>query len=463
MSDTVPDPGSTGPASETVPDPVTVSPDPDPDPDPVSVSVSGPGSIAGPDTVAAAVVTAVGIGADGWEGLSPAARRELHAAEVLMGGVRQLALIPASAAERVAWPSPLLPALPALITSHRGRRICVLASGDPMFHGIGTTLVRLLGADRVRVLSHPSAVSLACARLGWAVDQVEVVSLVARPVESLHTAIHAGRRVLILSADGRTPARIAELLTTRGYGESPMTVLERLGGSEERVIAGTASGWSLPVAHDLNVVAVECRADAGTVPLPCLPGLPDEAFEHDGQLTKSEVRAVTLSRLAPVPGELLWDVGAGAGSIGIEWMRAHPANRAVAVENHPERAARIARNASKLGVPGLKVVTGAAPAALAGLERPDAVFVGGGVTAAGVVEACWEALRPGGRLVANAVTIESETVLASRYGELGGDLIRLAVGRAAPVGGFTGWRPMMPVTIWTAVKPFPRTPGSDGA
>ncbi|MFC7642034.1 precorrin-6y C5,15-methyltransferase (decarboxylating) subunit CbiE [Streptosporangium lutulentum] len=379
-----------------------------------------------------------------------------------MGSARQLALVPEPAAERVAWPSPLLPALPALIASHRGRRVCVLASGDPMFHGIGTTLVRLLGADRVRVLPHPSAVSLACARLGWAADRVEVVSLVARPVESLHTAIHAGRRVLVLSADGRTPARVAELLTARGYGGSPMTVLERLGGAEERVISGTAGHWSPPVTHDLNVVAVECRADAGAVPLPCVPGLPDEAFEHDGQLTKSEVRAVTLSRLAPAPGELLWDVGAGAGSIGIEWMRAHPSNRAVAVENHPERAARIARNASTLGVPGLKVVTGAAPAALAGLEEPDAVFIGGGATAAGMVDVCWEALRPGGRLVANAVTVESETVLASRYGELGGDLVRLAVGRAAPVGGFTGWRSMMPVTIWTVVKPFPRTPDGDG-
>ncbi|MER5323912.1 precorrin-6y C5,15-methyltransferase (decarboxylating) subunit CbiE [Streptosporangium roseum] len=400
------------------------------------------------------LVMVVGIGADGWAGLSAAARRELHAAEVLMGSARQLALVPEPTAERVAWPSPMLPALPALIASHRGRRVCVLASGDPMFHGIGTTLVRLLGTDRVRVLPHPSSASLACARLGWAVDRVEVVSVVTRPVESVHAAVHEGRRVLVLSADGRTPARVAALLAARGYGGSTMTVLERLGGAEERVISGTAGGWSLPVAHDLNVVAVECRADAGTVPLPCVPGLPDEAFEHDGQLTKREVRAVTLSRLAPVPGELLWDVGAGAGSIAIEWMRGHPANRAVAVESHPERAARISRNATGLGVPGLHVVTGPAPAALAGLEPPDAVFIGGGVTVPGVVEECWEALRPGGRLVANAVTVESEAVLASWHGELGGDLVRLAVSRAAPVGGFTGWRPMMPVTTWTAIKPM---------
>ncbi|MEU8384284.1 precorrin-6y C5,15-methyltransferase (decarboxylating) subunit CbiE [Streptosporangium sp. NPDC048865] len=359
-----------------------------------------------------------------------------------------------SSAERVVWPSPLLPALPGLIAARRGRRVCVLASGDPMFHGIGTTLVRLLGADRVRVLPHPSSVSLACARLGWAADRVEVVSLVTRPVETLHPVVHDGRRVLVLSADGRTPARVAGLLAARGYGASSMTVLERLGGAGERALSGTAATWSPPVTHDLNVVAVECRADAGTVPLPRLPGLPDEAYEHDGQLTKSEVRAVTLSRLAPVPGELLWDVGAGAGSIGIEWMRAHPDNRAVAVESHPERAAGVARNAAALGVPGLDVVTGAAPAALAGLARPDAVFVGGGVTVPGMVEACWKALRPGGRLVANAVTVESEAVLARWHGRLGGGMVRLAVSRAAPVGGFTGWRPMMPVTIWTAVKPL---------
>ncbi|GGT01535.1 precorrin-6Y C(5,15)-methyltransferase [decarboxylating] [Planobispora rosea] len=398
-------------------------------------------------------VAVVGIGADGWSGLSQTARRELHAAEVLMGSARQLALVPEPTAERVVWPSPLLPELPGLLEAHRGRRICVLASGDPMFHGIGTTLVRLLGPGRVRVLPHPSSVSLACARLGWAVDQVEVVSLVTRPVEALNSVIHEGRRVLVLGADGTSAARVAVLLAARGYGGSPITVLERLGGPEERVITGVAGGWDLPATQDLNIVAVECRADPGTVPLPCVPGLPDAAFEHDGQLTKAEVRAVTLARLAPVPGELLWDVGAGAGSVAVEWMRGHRANRAVAVERDPDRAARAARNAAGLGVPELSVVNGPAPAALAGLPRPDAVFVGGGVTAPGVVEACWEALRPGGRLVANAVTVESEAVLASWYGRLGGDLVRLAVSRASPVGGFTGWRPLMPVTIWSVVKP----------
>ncbi|MBB4919920.1 precorrin-6y C5,15-methyltransferase (decarboxylating) subunit CbiE [Streptosporangium saharense] len=403
-------------------------------------------------------ITVVGVGADGWAGLSPRAREELLAADVLMGGSRQLDLVPVSVctAERVVWPSPLLPALPGLVEANRGRAVCVLASGDPMFHGIGTTLVRLLGAERVRVLPSLSSVSLACARLGWAADRVEVVSLVSRPVEAVHPAVHDGRRVLVLSADGRTPAGVAALLTSRGYGASPMTVLERLGGDDERLVSGTAGGWAVPETAALNVVAVECVAAPGTVPLPCLPGLPDETFEHDGQLTKREVRAVTMSRLAPVPGELLWDVGGGAGSVAIEWMRAHRENRAVAVEKDGGRAERLTRNAHALGVPGLTVVTGAAPGALDGLAVPDAVFVGGGVSAPGVIEACWRALRPGGRLVANAVTVESEVTVAAWHARIGAphsEMVRLAVSRAAPVGGFTGWRPMMPVTIWTAVKP----------
>ncbi|GAA5055156.1 precorrin-6Y C5,15-methyltransferase (decarboxylating) [Thermocatellispora tengchongensis] len=400
---------------------------------------------------AVAVVSVVGIGADGWDGLDAAAREAVRGAEVVMGAARQLALVPEGAGERVVWPSPLLPALPGLLGAYAGRRVCVLASGDPMFYGIGTTLARLLGPERLRVHPRPSALSLACARLGWAVEEVEVVSLVGRPEALLHPAVQPGRRVLVLSADATTPARVAELLRSRGYAGSRMVVLGELGGPGESRIEGTAAGaWD--GVPGLNVVAVECAADPGTVPLPRVVGLPDAAYEHDGQLTKREVRAVTLARLAPVPGELLWDVGAGAGSIAIEWMRSHPACRAIGVERDPERAARAARNAAALGVPGLEVVVGEAPGALAGLRTPDAVFVGGGATVPGVLEACWEALRPGGRLVVNAVTVESEAVLARWHAGRGGDMVRLAVSRAAPVGGFTGWRAMMPVTILSVVK-----------
>ncbi|MEV4756936.1 precorrin-6y C5,15-methyltransferase (decarboxylating) subunit CbiE [Micromonospora sp. NPDC049559] len=412
--------------------------------------VPAPGGRAGRDVAA---VTVVGIGADGWAGLTEPARAALGAAEVLFGSARQLALLPADPGpDRVVWPSPLLPALPGLLDAYAGRALAVLASGDPMFFGIGTTLVRLLGPDRVRVVPHPSSVSLACARLGWPVEETEVVSLVGRPLELLHRAVHPGRRLLVLGADGRAPAAVADLLTARGYGGSGLTVLESLGGPDERVHHGTAGRWGERTAGPLHIVAVECRADPDAVRLPPVPGLPDDAYEHDGQLTKREVRAITLAGLAPLPGELLWDVGAGAGSIAIEWSRVHPSCRAVAVERDPERAARIGRNAAALGVPGLRVVVGAAPEALDGLEPPDAVFVGGGLTAPGLVDRCWRALRPGGRLVATAVTLESERLVGEAYARHGGDLTRIAVNRAAPVGGFTGWRAALPVTQWTVVK-----------
>jgi precorrin-6Y C5,15-methyltransferase (decarboxylating) len=399
-----------------------------------------------------APVVVVGIGADGWDGLAPTSRAEVERADVLLGSARQLDLVPPEVpAERVPWPSPLTEALPGLVEEHAGRALVVLASGDPMLSGIGTTLTRLLGAGRVRVLPAPSSVSLACARLGWAVEDTEVVSLVGRPIELLHPHVQPGRRLLVLGSDGGTPAQVAALLAGRGYGQSLVTVLGGLGGPDEEVRTGTAATWSQP-APALVVTAVECRADRGTMPLPTTPGLPDGAYESDGQLTRSEVRAVTLARLAAVPGQLLWDVGAGAGSIGIEWMRAHPTCRAVAVEASAERAERIARNAARLGVPYLRVVHGHAPEVLARLGAPDAVFVGGGLTTPLLVDTCWDALPPGGRMVANAVTVESEAVLAQWHARVGGDLVRVEVARAEPVGSFTGWKPAMPVTIWSVTR-----------
>ncbi|NUW34688.1 precorrin-6y C5,15-methyltransferase (decarboxylating) subunit CbiE [Nonomuraea sp. SMC257] len=400
------------------------------------------------------MITVVGIGADGWDGLSAAARMTLEAAEVLMGGRRQLDLVPASAAERVAWPSPLLPALPSLLDRYAGREVCVLASGDPLFYGIGSTLVRLLGAAEVRVVPHVSSLSLACARLGWPVERVDVVSLVGRPPAALNAAVLPGGRIVVLGAGRDSPSLVAGLLTGLGYGPSPMTVLSDLGAASESLVTGTAATWVSQGAEPsaLNVIAVECVAEPGVEPLARVPGLPDAAFEHDGQLTKREVRAVSLSRLAPLPGRLLWDVGAGAGSIAIEWMRSHPACAAVAIESRADRAAAITRNADRLGVPSLRVVEGRAPAALEGLPAPDAVFVGGGASAPGLLESCWAALRPGGRLVVNAVTLESESVVAAWYARLGGDLVRLSVQRASPVGSFTGWRAAMPVTVWSVTR-----------
>ncbi|MEU5283090.1 precorrin-6y C5,15-methyltransferase (decarboxylating) subunit CbiE [Streptomyces sp. NPDC020755] len=401
-------------------------------------------------------VSVVGIGADGWPGLSGTAREALREAEVLIGGARQLDLLPPECAgARVAWPSPLRPAVPRLLAEHRERRIAVLASGDPMFYGIGRALAEELGPEGLRVLPHPSSVSYACARLGWPLEDTEVVTLVGRPAARLAASLYEGRRLLVLSADASTPATVAALLTERGFGPSGLRVLERLGAEGEAYVDGLAETWEHPPGDRLNVIAIDCRASAAAeaLRLGTVPGLPDEAYEHDGQLTKRHIRAATLGTLAPAPGELLWDVGGGSGSIAIEWLRAHPSCRAVSVERDPVRAERITRNAERLGVPALEVVTGPAPAALAGLEAPDAVFIGGGLTAPGLLDACWEALRPGGRLVANTVTLESEALLAERHKAHGGELVRLAVAHAVPVGGFTGWRQAMPVTQWSVIKP----------
>ncbi|MFI6347542.1 precorrin-6y C5,15-methyltransferase (decarboxylating) subunit CbiE [Streptomyces sp. NPDC050560] len=406
------------------------------------------------DPQPSAPVTVVGVGADGWGGLSGAARAALLGAGVVIGGPRQLALLPADCrAERVPWPSPLRPAVPGLLAAYAPRGLVVLASGDPMFHGIGRALAAEAGPGRLRVLPHPSSVSYACARLGWPVEDTATVSLVGRPAARLAAALHHGRRLLVLSAGAGTPAEVAALLTERGFGPSTLHLLEQLGGVRERHVTATAAYWREPPGEPLNVLAVECRRAPGALRLGAVPGLPDDAYEHDGQLTKRQVRAVVLAALAPAPGELLWDVGAGAGSVGIEWMRTHPACAAVAVERDPERAGRALRNAERLGVPGLRVVTGAAPDALAGLPAPDAVFVGGGLTVPGVFDACWAALPPGGRLVANAVTLESEAALAGHRARHGGELVRLAVSHAVPVGGFTGWRAAMPVTQWSVTKP----------
>ncbi|MBB3676829.1 precorrin-6y C5,15-methyltransferase (decarboxylating) subunit CbiE [Modestobacter versicolor] len=398
-------------------------------------------------------VTVVGIGADGWDGLSPTARRAIEGAEVLRGSARQLALVPDGVAgERVPWPSPMALAVRELPTAHPGRRVVVLASGDPMSSGIGTTLVRWFGAAAVDVVPHPSSVTLACSRLGWSVEETTVVSVVWKPLELLAPQVTPGRRLVVLGADGSTPGAVADRLREWGYGASRVTALAQLGGPAERRFEGTAAGWQHPVTDPLVLTAVEVVADPGTVPLPTVPGLPDEAYRNDGQLTKRDVRAVTVSRLVPLPGQLLWDVGAGAGSIGIEWMRVHPSCRAVAVEARPERANRVRQNAARLGVPGLQVVVGSAPEALVDLPAPDAVFVGGGATTPLLLDTVWEALRPGGRLVVNAVTLESEALLADWYGRCGGTLTRLSVATAQPVGGYSGWKAAMPVTIWSVTR-----------
>ncbi|WP_236538704.1 precorrin-6y C5,15-methyltransferase (decarboxylating) subunit CbiE [Spiractinospora alimapuensis] len=409
-------------------------------------------------TSAQRTIAVVGVGADGWNGLTLTARDAVTSADVVFGSARQLALIPARPdQEHVAWPSPLLPALGNLLASHAHRARCVLASGDPMFHGIGATLARTVGSELLRVHPRPSSASLACARLGWPLATTEVLSTLTRPLDALRRALYPGRRILLLSDGAGTPRDVATLLTDAGYGPSHMTVLEELGGPHEQRRSGTADAWSPHEGSALNVVAIDCVAQPGHVPLGLTPGLPDTAFEHDGQLTKREVRAVTLARLAPVPGALLWDVGAGSGSISVEWLRSHPSCRAIAVESHDERVAAIGRNAARLGVPQLEVRHGRAPDALRNLDRPDAVFVGGGGSDDRVLRVCWDALRPGGRLVVNAVTLQAQAVVTEWQQREGGTLTRLSVEHLGPVGSrpdsaFSVWRPALPVVQWEVSK-----------
>ncbi|MGQ8633331.1 precorrin-6y C5,15-methyltransferase (decarboxylating) subunit CbiE [Agrobacterium sp. DKPNP3] len=396
----------------------------------------------------------VGIGEDGLTGLGSKAIAAIEAAEVVFGGKRHLELAAAAIrGEARPWPVPFDTEVSDVVAL-RGRRVCVLASGDPFFFGVGVTLLRQIEADETVCHPSPSAFSLAASRLGWALQSAECVSLHGRSIDLLRPHLHAGASIIALTSDAHAPALIANLLSDLGFGQSKFILLEALGGEREQRRQVRAADFVLEDIDPLNVVAIEVVEAKGARVLPFGHGLDDALFEHDGQITKREIRAVTLSSLAPRRGELLWDVGAGSGSTGIEWMLSHPSLRAIAIEQHPDRAERVARNAEAFGVPGLEVLIGTAPEAFEGLPAPDAIFIGGGGSEAGVMDAARAALKPGGRLVANAVTLEMEAMLLAAHARLGGSLIRLDVARVTPVGTMSGWRPAMPVTQWSWVKPW---------
>lgn len=395
----------------------------------------------------------VGLGADGSESLSPRARGAIEQAELVVGGARQLSLVAALVrGETLSWPSPLARGVEQVL-ARRGRSTCVLASGDPFFYGIGATLAPKLVLGEFVCFPAPSSISLAAARLGWPLQDTDVVSLHGRELTSIVRYLVPGRRVLALSWDGKTPAALAALLRARGFGRSTLHVLESLGSVNERVSTHTADALEQGDFDDLNLVGLSLESAPRSLVVGMRASLPDEAFEHDGQLTKQDVRALTLSALAPRAGALLWDVGAGSGSIAIEWMLSHPSCRAIAIEQDRVRASRIAQNAQTLGVPTLEIVHGRAPDALAGLAPPAAVFIGGGGGDEALFTRCFAALASGGRLVMNAVSLQTEALLFQLYQRHGGELRRFSIERATQLGSMTGWRPAMPIVQWRIDKP----------
>jgi len=403
------------------------------------------------------VIEVVGVGASGLESLGPDGRRLVDEAEVVVGGERHLAMLDTRPGRRlVAWPSPLLPALRQVLDDVGTGRVVVLASGDPLVSGIGSTLVRELGADGVRIHPGVSSVALARARMGWAAEDSDVVTLVGRDVDRLRRDLAPRARLVVLTSGDDAPTRLASLLVEEGYAGSRLTVLGDLGSSDESRTEGVAASWVDGPAPRLHLVCIECAADPARSVRSLVPGLDETAYDHDGQLTKRVVRAAALAHLAPQPGDVMWDLGAGAGSVGIEFARQHPRNEVHAVERDPERAARVRRNARSLGVPGVRVVEAASRDVLAELPRPDAVFVGGGATGP-LLDACWAALVPGGRLVVHGVTVETEVLLHEVRARLGGSMTRIAVEDLDTIGSLHGWKPARSIVQWSVEKPVPQS------
>jgi precorrin-6Y C5,15-methyltransferase (decarboxylating) len=395
------------------------------------------------------VIEVVGLSARGWDDLPERLRAIIRSADVLLGSPRHFDLIPQlSDQQRLPWPTPLRGRLPSLLNQVASRRVVALASGDPLVAGIASTLVEIIGVEAVRIHPAVSSVALARARMGWPEETTQLVRLRGGDLDVVRQYLFPRQRLIILSRDAASPDEVAQLLIDVGYGESVITVLGDLGSESESRIDVVARHWS-GGAVALNVICIACAGMGRDASL--TPGLPDEVFDHDGQLTKRDLRASALARLMPRPGELLWDVGAGAGSIAIEWLRADPRCRAIAIEHNLDRVKRIRGNAESLGVPSLEVLHVEAPTALTSLARPNAVFVGGGVVAE-TLEQAWSALRPGGRLVVHAVTHETEMIIADCWRRYGGELTRHSVEHLEPIGRYHGWRPARPVVQWSVIK-----------
>lgn len=394
----------------------------------------------------------IGMGEDGYDGLSARAKLLVEQADVFIGAERLLALTPRTSATREEWPQPFS-AVVTQIKRLRGRKTVLLATGDPSNYGVARKVLEFIPAGEVEIVPHISAFSLAAARLGWSLPDCDTLTLHGRPAAQLEAFIQPGVRLIALTENGATIAEVARRLVARRFGQSRVTVLENMGGLHERQSSFIAEDYKGSPFSDLNTIGIECIADAGAAILPRVPGLPDDAYFHDGQLTKREVRAATLSALAPTPDALLWDVGAGCGSIAIEWMRSARGARAIAIERDENRLNMLAENADRLGAPRIRIVRGEAPAALGGLEKPDAIFIGGGMGDPGVFESCWEALKSAGRMVGNVVTLEGELHAIDLQEKYGGDLVRIDVSVLSKVGKLRALKPRMSVLQWRAIKP----------
>lgn len=394
----------------------------------------------------------IGIGEDGVDGLTPAALERLKAAEIIIGGDRHHTLAPNPAAIRVKWPSPF-DAMIDEMKSHRGRALVVLVTGDPLWYSVGARITRAIPAREIRFHPQISSFQWAACRMGWSMADLETVTIHGRADSQILPHLAPKIRMLVLTQNSESPGAVAQLLCDRGFGESRMTVLAALGGSREQRFDGVASTWS-HIVPDFHLLAIECYAGEGARWYPRTGGLPDDAFISDSQITKQDIRAVTIAKLAPYPDAMLWDIGAGCGSVSIEWMRAARGALSIAIEPKAARAGMIRQNAAALGAEKISVIEADAPAGLEGLATPDAVFIGGGLGTDGVFDEAWAALRPGGRLVANVVTLESEAILTGLHQKFGGDLVRLSVQKSEPVGPYRGWRTAMPVTQWCVIKPM---------
>ena len=408
----------------------------------------------------------IGIGEDGWDDLSADARDLLYESEIVLGGERHLKMLPKDwEGERIVWSSPIREAVSKIVSwrpedSASVQKVAIMASGDPLCYGIATKLLRHLPIEEIWIKPALTTFSLMCSRIGWSLPDVETLTIHGRPVEMLHPFVQPGAKLLVLSKGEESPEKAAKLLCARGFGKSIITVLEHLGGRKERQFSGPADSWNHPEGAALNAMAIECIPESNATILSRIPGLPDEVFFHDGQLTKREIRAVSLSRLMPVVDQVLWDVGAGCGSVAIEWMRTSPRCRAVAIEKSKSRLKLIEQNSQELGVPMLRIVPGSAPEVLADLPAPDAIFIGGGLSSGNLLQTCWNALKPGGRLVANAVTLEGEQKLLQWQNEnagksgANGDLTRLSISRAEKIGKFQGWKEMRSVIQLVVIKGY---------